>query len=75
MTRKTIWPPHAVNHPLREEHMINIIYKFGWDESGVSAVEYAILVALCSILVLASIHYFFTAVRDLFFRVANDLPS
>jgi Flp pilus assembly pilin Flp len=55
--------------------MINMLYKFSWDESGISAVEYAILVALCSVLVLASIHYFFTAVRDLFFRVANDLPS
>jgi Flp pilus assembly pilin Flp len=54
--------------------MINILYKFSWDESGISAVEYAILVALLSVLVLGSVQYFYAALRDLFIRVANDLP-
>jgi Flp pilus assembly pilin Flp len=55
--------------------MINLLYKFSWDESGISAVEYAILVAFLSVLVFTSVQYFYTALRDLFIRVANDLPK
>ena len=45
---------------------MDLIVKFAWEESGASAVEYAVLMALIALAIIGSVTAFGTAVKGLF---------
>jgi len=52
--------------PLREETVMELIMKFTFEETGASAVEYALLLAFITMVVVASITTLGTAIKGAF---------
>lgn len=52
-----------------------MIKKFWKDESGVSAVEYVILLALLGTALLAAVTYFYGKLAESFNGFADDIPQ
>jgi Flp pilus assembly pilin Flp len=56
-------------YPLGEGTSMDLIIKLTWDEGGASAVEYALLLALISVVIVSAVTTFGIAVRGLFEKV------
>lgn len=54
---------------------MDLIAKFSWDETGASAVEYALLLAFIALTIITSLTALGTAVKGLFDNGVAKLPG
>jgi Flp pilus assembly pilin Flp len=55
--------------------MRNLLKRLMTDESGVSATEYAILLAVVGLAVFTAVGVFSTAMSDMFVKLTNDMAG
>jgi pilus assembly protein Flp/PilA len=55
--------------------MRSIISRFLWDESGATAVEYGILVAVLSLTIVAGVENAGNSLQDMWGRIATSLDA
>jgi pilus assembly protein Flp/PilA len=55
-----------VGNPFTEKAMLNLIRRFSGDESGATAVEYGIMVALIAVIIIVAVTTLGTTIRDVF---------
>jgi pilus assembly protein Flp/PilA len=68
-------PEYRQITPRREETSMGLIAKFSRDESGASAVEYALLLALIAVAITAGVQSFGTTVNGLFGMASAKWPA